>query len=65
MLSKNNISNEKINKAYEESISRGAYGGKLFGAGGGGFLAFIAEQKNTISHRGKAIQSLKSYLVTS
>mgnify|MGYP001426696715 CR=1 FL=1 len=41
-----NISNDIINKAYEESISRGAYGGKLFGAGGGGFLAFISDPKN-------------------
>jgi D-glycero-alpha-D-manno-heptose-7-phosphate kinase len=33
-----NISNEPINQAYELARSRGAIGGKITGAGGGGFL---------------------------
>jgi D-glycero-alpha-D-manno-heptose-7-phosphate kinase len=32
------ISNDTINKAYEAARSRGAIGGKITGAGGGGFL---------------------------
>lgn len=36
------ISNEKINGWYERGIHAGAFGGKICGAGGGGFLLFIA-----------------------
>jgi D-glycero-alpha-D-manno-heptose-7-phosphate kinase len=32
----------QIDEAYEEAMSLGAYGGKLCGAGGGGFLLFMA-----------------------
>ena len=39
-----NISNPDINAMYDTAISAGAYGGKLLGAGGGGFLAFIVPQ---------------------
>lgn len=35
------ISGSKINKWYESAIKIGALGGKLCGAGGGGFLFFI------------------------
>lgn len=34
------ISNPRIDQAYEAGISAGALGGKLLGAGGGGFLLF-------------------------
>jgi D-glycero-alpha-D-manno-heptose-7-phosphate kinase len=34
------ISNESINQAYDAAIKAGAVGGKLLGAGGGGFLLF-------------------------
>ena len=34
------ISNPKIDQIYEYMISKGALGGKLLGAGGGGFLLF-------------------------
>lgn len=37
-----NISNSKIDDLYEKAMSAGAYGGKLLGAGGGGFLFFFA-----------------------
>ncbi len=40
-----NISNDKINEWYELGIKNGALGGKLVGAGGGGFLMFYAEDK--------------------
>jgi D-glycero-alpha-D-manno-heptose-7-phosphate kinase len=35
------ITNDKINKIYEEGIRAGAIGGKLLGAGGGGFMLFL------------------------
>lgn len=36
----NKISNDKINSWYQKGIYTGALGGKLIGAGGGGFLLF-------------------------
>ena len=42
----NQVSNEQINKIYLDAINAGAYGGKLLGAGGGGFILFIAPKKN-------------------
>lgn len=36
------VSTPNIDAIYDESIKLGAYGGKLCGAGGGGFLAFLA-----------------------
>ena len=41
----NNISNKKINYIYNEALKNGARGGKLVGAGGGGFLMFYAKDK--------------------
>lgn len=37
-----NMSNEKINEWYELALVNGAIGGKVVGAGGGGFLMFMA-----------------------
>ena len=39
------MSNEKINQWYELALKNGALGGKLIGAGGGGFLMFFAQDK--------------------
>ena len=39
------ISNEKINRWYDVGYDNGALGGKLIGAGGGGFLLFYAKDK--------------------
>jgi D-glycero-alpha-D-manno-heptose-7-phosphate kinase len=39
------VSNERINTIYEEAILAGAWGGKIMGAGGGGFMAFLADRK--------------------
>jgi D-glycero-alpha-D-manno-heptose-7-phosphate kinase len=36
------ISNETIDAWYRAGMAAGAYGGKLCGAGGGGFLLFLA-----------------------
>lgn len=40
-----NISNDRIDQWYTLARSNGALGGKLIGAGGGGFLMFYAEDK--------------------
>jgi D-glycero-alpha-D-manno-heptose-7-phosphate kinase len=39
------MSNDQIDRWYELARQNGALGGKLIGAGGGGFLAFYAEDK--------------------
>jgi D-glycero-alpha-D-manno-heptose-7-phosphate kinase len=39
------MSNSRINDLYELARQNGALGGKLIGAGGGGFLLFYAENK--------------------
>ncbi|MGY9005582.1 MAG: GHMP family kinase ATP-binding protein [Alphaproteobacteria bacterium] len=38
-----NVSNEKIDEIYDAACSAGALGGKLLGAGGGGFIIFVVE----------------------
>lgn len=40
-----NISNSKINALYDTGIQHGAYGGKLLGAGNGGYLLFFYQPK--------------------
>jgi D-glycero-alpha-D-manno-heptose-7-phosphate kinase len=42
------ISNEFVNNAYEIAMNSGAVGGKLVGAGGGGFLLFFASNKEKL-----------------
>ena len=37
----NLITNSKIDEIYDEGIRSGAFGGKLLGAGGGGFILFL------------------------
>lgn len=49
------VSNPMIDEAYSTAMKNGAFGGKLLGAGGGGFLLFYCE-KNL---QQKLIQSLK------
>lgn len=39
------MSNDRINEVYEIGRKHGALGGKLIGAGGGGFLLFYSEHK--------------------
>ena len=39
------ISNEFIDKCYNESLRSGGIGGKILGAGGGGFLMIVADKK--------------------
>ena len=42
------ISNPVINRWYEVGMENGALGGKLIGAGGGGFLLFYAQDKTQL-----------------
>jgi len=44
------MSNGKIDEWYQCALSNGASGGKLIGAGGGGFLMFYAEDKGRLRH---------------
>jgi len=45
-----NMSNSKINEWYDLAMRNGAVGGKLIGAGGGGFLMFYTEDKMKLRH---------------
>ena len=44
------MSNPKINEWYDLAMKNGAIGGKLIGAGGGGFLMFYTEDKKKLRH---------------
>jgi D-glycero-alpha-D-manno-heptose-7-phosphate kinase len=44
------MSNQKIDDWYELGMKNGAVGGKLVGAGGGGFLMFMAKDRNKLRH---------------
>ncbi len=44
------MSNPKIDEFYELALKSGAVGGKLVGAGGGGFLMFYAKDRNQLRH---------------
>jgi len=44
------MSNSQINEWYELAMKNGAVGGKLVGAGGGGFLMFYAHDRNKLRH---------------
>ena len=50
------MTNEKIDLIYETALNNGAIGGKLVGAGGGGFMMFYATDRNKLRH---AMQKLK------
>ncbi len=45
-----NITSGPINDLYELARANGALGGKLIGAGGGGFLMFYTEEKTRLRH---------------
>ena len=52
------ITNAKINEYYERARKAGAVGGKILGAGGGGFLLLYCEQENQNNVR-EALSELK------
>ena len=44
------MSNDRINEWYDYAMAHGALGGKIIGAGGGGFLMFYAGDKAKLRH---------------
>lgn len=44
------MSNQEINSWYDCAMANGALGGKIIGAGGGGFLMFYAKDKTRLRH---------------
>jgi D-glycero-alpha-D-manno-heptose-7-phosphate kinase len=56
-----NISNSQINEWYDLARQNGALGGKLIGAGGGGFLMFYTEDKTRLRHvmRGAGLREVR------
>lgn len=56
-----NISNDTIDEIYQEGLNAGAFGGKLLGAGNGGFIIFMAppEQHEYIKSRLHKLESHK------
>lgn len=52
------ITNDEIDSMYSTAIQAGATGGKLLGAGGGGFMAFYVEKE----HQDDVISALDEYL---
>ena len=55
------MSNGQINEWYDYALQNGALGGKLIGAGGGGFLMFYAGDKKRLRHamREKGLQEVR------
>lgn len=54
----NKVSNPEIDGIYEKAIMNGAVGGKLLGAGNGGFMVFYAEPE----HQPRVREALRGYL---
>jgi D-glycero-alpha-D-manno-heptose-7-phosphate kinase len=54
----NKVTTPEVDEIYETAIKNGAIGGKLCGAGRGGFMVFYVEQNN----QSKLIDALKRYL---
>jgi D-glycero-alpha-D-manno-heptose-7-phosphate kinase len=55
------MSNDTINRWYDHAREHGALGGKLIGAGGGGFLMFYADDKARLRHamRAQGLQEVR------
>jgi D-glycero-alpha-D-manno-heptose-7-phosphate kinase len=55
------MSNQHINDWYDHAMAHGALGGKLIGAGGGGFLMFYAADKKMLRRamREKGLQEVR------
>jgi len=55
------MSNGDIDRWYEIALRQGAVGGKIIGAGGGGFLMFYADDKQKLRHamRGEGLREVR------
>jgi D-glycero-alpha-D-manno-heptose-7-phosphate kinase len=55
------MSNPRIDHCYDLAMANGAVGGKLVGAGGGGFLMFLADDKTRLRRamRGEGLEELR------
>lgn len=55
------MSNPEIDRLYEVGMQNGAFGGKLVGAGGGGFLMFVAEDRTRLrtAMRAEGVQEVR------
>ena len=51
------VTNDSIDKMYNQIVNKSSYGGKLLGAGNGGFILIIFDLKK----KKKIIKSLKKY----
>ena len=49
------MSNSKIDIWYDEAINNGAIGGQVVGAGGGGFLMFLADDRDKLRNKMSSI----------
>jgi len=54
------ITNHQINEWYERAMDAGALGGKLLGAGGGGFLLFYVPQE-AAEHVRRALKDIREF----
>ena len=54
------IANNLIDSIYQKAIKAGASGGKLLGAGGGGFMTFVVDD---IDRRGAVEDSLSDHVL--
>ena len=52
-----NVSNQIIDQVYDKAMQNGAIGGKILGAGNGGFMLFICK-KNYIKNLKKSLEPL-------
>ena len=57
------ITNSEVDDLYNYALKNGAVGGKLVGAGGGGFLLFVTANKAKLRHAMKN-KLLEKYLLT-
>lgn len=55
------ISSPEINDAYDSAIAAGATGGKLLGAGGGGFLLFYVPTESSRQKVKKALSGMREF----
>ena len=55
------ITNEEIEEIYEKALNLGAEGGKLLGAGGGGFMIFYVPEESKRFDIQKKFRNLKSF----